>query len=164
MTTTRRPVRPNDQAFLLDVYSSTREQELTLVDWTDDQKRAFCEMQFAAQDTFYHQTYRDTTYEILLVDGQRAGRLYVARWPGEVRIVDIALLPAFRGRGVGSAIIRELQAEAAASGKPLRIHVEQFNPARRLYERLGFKQIQDKGVYLLMEWAAPARQAGDSSP
>ena len=90
--------------------------------------------------------------------GRRAvGRLYVARWTGEIRIVDIALLPEFCNRGIGTTLLRQLQAEAQDAGKPLRIHVERFNPALRLYDRLGFRQIEDKGVYLFLEWrpAAP---------
>jgi ribosomal protein S18 acetylase RimI-like enzyme len=83
---------------------------------------------------------------------QPVERLYVARWTSEICIIDIALLPEFCGRGIGTMFIRELQAEAQSSNRPLRIHVERFNPARRLYERLGFREIEDKGVYLYMEW------------
>jgi ribosomal protein S18 acetylase RimI-like enzyme len=78
--------------------------------------------------------------------------LYVARWEREIRIMDIALLPEDRGAGIGTKLLRELQEEARAAGKSLTIHVERFNPALGLYERLGFQQIEDKGVYLLMEW------------
>jgi GNAT superfamily N-acetyltransferase len=152
---TRRQVRSADRSFLVDVYASTREQELALVDWDEAQKRAFCEMQFSAQDVYYRDHYRNTTHQIVLVDGQQAGRLYVARRPDEIRIMDIALLPEFRGRGVGSALLAELRAEAAATSRPLRIHVERFNPALRLYERLGFVAIADRGVYLFLEWRPP---------
>ena len=55
-------------------------------------------------------------------------------------------------RGIGTTLLHGLQSEAAAAGKPLRLHVERFNPALRLYERLGFQQIEDRGVYLFMEW------------
>ena len=81
------------------------------------------------------------------------GRLYIARWDDEIRIVDIALLPPSLNAGIGTAILRDILAEAAVAQKPVRIHVEQFNPALRLYERLGFAPIEDKGVYLFMEWA-----------
>jgi len=90
------------------------------------------------------------------LDGQRVGRLYVSRWSDEIRIVDIALLPDSCNRGIGTTLLRQLQAEAHASGKPLRIHVERFNPALRLYERLGFREIADRGVYLFMEWSGEA--------
>jgi ribosomal protein S18 acetylase RimI-like enzyme len=87
-----------------------------------------------------------------LIENEPAGRLYVARWQREIRIVDIALLPAFRGRGIGSRLITELLEEGSRKGKNVSIHVETFNPAFRLYQRLGFEVVEDKGVYLLMEW------------
>jgi ribosomal protein S18 acetylase RimI-like enzyme len=90
-------------------------------------------------------------FDVILVDGQPAGRLYVSREDDEIRIVDIALLPEYCNRGIGTTLLKGLQSEAAAAGKPLRIHVERFNPALRLYERLGFRQIDDRGVYLFME-------------
>jgi GNAT superfamily N-acetyltransferase len=147
-----RATTPADQAFLLRVYAGTRSTEMATVAWTDEQKAAFIQMQFDAQSQHFHEHYENTSFDVILLDGQPAGRLYVARWPGEIRIVDIALLPEFCNRGVGTRFLRELQEEARAAGKPLRIHVERFNPALRLYERLGFKQIEDKGVYLFLEW------------
>lgn len=86
----------------------------------------------------------------MLVDGQPAGRLYVARWDEEIRIVDIALLPGRRNGGIGTALLRDLMREAEAAGKPLTIHVERFNPALGLYLRLGFTAVEDKGVHLLL--------------
>jgi GNAT superfamily N-acetyltransferase len=124
---------------------------------TDDepflrQKAAFVEMQFAAQAQYYREHYPNTSFDVIVVDGQQAGRLYVARWTDEIRIVDIVLLPEFCNRGIGTTLLRQLQAEARDGGKPLRIHVERFNPALRLYERLGFRQVEDRGVYLFLEW------------
>ena len=149
-----RPARPEDTPFLLQVYGSVRGGELAATDWTDSQKAQFVEMQFAAQSQYYREHYPDTSFDVIVLDGQPVGRLYVARWSDEIRIVDIALLPAYCNRGLGTTLVRALQAEAAASGKPLRIHVERFNPALRLYERLGFRQTEDKGVYLFLEWLA----------
>ncbi len=154
-TITLRPLAAGDELFLYQVYWHTREAELALVDWTDEQKAAFVQMQFVAQHEYYQQNYRDTSWDIILVDGVPAGRLYVARWGQEIRIVDIALIPAFRNRGMGTALLQSLQDEAAQVHKPLSIHVEQFNPAQHLYERLGFQRIADKGVYWLMEWTPP---------
>jgi GNAT superfamily N-acetyltransferase len=149
---TLRPAIAADEPFLRRLYATTREHELSLVAWTDDQKAAFVDMQFAAQHRHYHEHYHDTTFDIILLDAEPAGRLYVARWASEICIVDIALLPEFCNRGLGTSMIRALQDEARAAAKPLRIHVERFNPALRLYERLGFRQIEDKGVYLFLEW------------
>jgi ribosomal protein S18 acetylase RimI-like enzyme len=148
-----RSVRPDDRAFLLSVYASTREPELaSVVGWDAAQKSAFVRMQFDAQHAYYQEHYAAASFDIILVGGQPAGRLYFERALEEFRIIDIALLPEYCNRGIGTRLLRELQAEAAAAGKPLRIHVERFNSALRLYERLGFRQIEDKGVYLFMEW------------
>ncbi|HEU4389368.1 MAG TPA: GNAT family N-acetyltransferase [Blastocatellia bacterium] len=149
---TLRSITPEDMPFLLEVYSSSRAEELTQTDWDDEQKAAFLKMQFEAQHAYYQENYKGTSFDVILIDGQPAGRLYVARLKDEIRIVDIALLQHWRSRGTGTALIKELFAEASAAGKPLRIHVEKFNPALRLYERLGFKAIADRGVYWFMEW------------
>jgi len=135
----------------LRVYASTREEELRPVDWTADQKEAFVRMQFEAQDAYYREHYHPATFDVVEVDGDPVGRLYVARWADEIRIIDVALLPEHRGRGIGTSVIRALLDEAAASGKRLSIHVEKHNPARRLYERLEFVESVDRGLYVLME-------------
>ena len=122
------------------------------MDWDAAQKAAFLQMQFAAQHAYYQEQYADAAFDVILVGGQPAGRLYIHRRDDEFRIVDIALLPEFCNRGLGTTLLKNLQSETAAAGKTLRIHVERFNPALRLYERLGFRQIEDRGVYLFMEW------------
>jgi ribosomal protein S18 acetylase RimI-like enzyme len=121
------------------------------VPWADAAKEAFLRMQFSAQDAWYHDQMPDASYQVVLVDGEPAGRLYVDRRDGEIRIVDIALLPQHRGRGLGTTLLREILAEADAAGKPVTIHVERFNRALGLYERLGFAQVDDQGVYLLLQ-------------
>ncbi|HEY7770314.1 GNAT family N-acetyltransferase [Longimicrobium sp.] len=151
MNITLRPITEADLPFLLDLYATTREEELKQVPWTPQQKASFVRQQFEAQHAYWQENYQDTTWDIVLADGSAAGRLYVARWPDEIRIVDIALLPEHRGSGIGTGLLRRLMAEGDASGRKLSIHVEIFNPARRLYERLGFTQAGDRGVYLLME-------------
>lgn len=154
---TLRPARDDDEPFLFDVYASTRAEELARVAWEASEKEAFLRMQFAAQHRFYHEQFPTTEFQIIQAGDRPIGRLYVDRRDDEIRIVDIALLPAHRNAGIGSALLRELLAEAAAAGKPVRIHVERFNPALRLYERLGFRQVGDNGVYYLMEWSANGR-------
>jgi len=153
MKISRRPVRPDDESFLCDVYASTRTDELALVDWSDEQKVGFVRQQFDAQTRHYREHYPDATLDVILVDGEPAGRLYVDRWPAEIRVVDIALLPRYRGRGVASVLLREVQEEAAASARTVTIHVERFNRAQRLYARLGFVPVDDAGpVYQLLRW------------
>jgi ribosomal protein S18 acetylase RimI-like enzyme len=147
-----RPITPEDDSFLAGVYASTRADELAVTGWSDEEKAVFCRRQFDAQTAHYRENYPGASFQMIERDDEPVGRLYVARWEKEIRIVDIALLPEFRGRGIGSKLLRELQEEARPAGKSLTIHVERFNPAMRLYERLGFKQVEDKGVYLLMEW------------
>lgn len=147
-----RAATPGDEPFLCQVYATTRSTELSMVAWTEMEKIAFVEMQFRAQTQYYREHYPNTSFDVIVLDEQAVGRLYVSRWPDEIRIVDIALLPDSCNRGIGTTLLRQLQAEARSVGKPLRIHVERFNPALRLYERLGFREIEDKGVYLFMEW------------
>jgi ribosomal protein S18 acetylase RimI-like enzyme len=146
-----RPVEPRDDEFLYRVYAGTRTEELAVVAWDDAQKEAFLRAQFDAQSRWYREHYARATYEIVLVDGVPAGRLYLHRGETEIRIVDIALLPEHRGNGVGSSLLNDVLAEADAAGKRVTIHVERFNPALRLYERLGFSVAEDKGAYLFLE-------------
>jgi GNAT superfamily N-acetyltransferase len=138
---------------LLRVYRSTREEELAMViDWTDEQKDAFVRSQFEAQHAWYRDHYEGAQFDVILVEGAPAGRLYVHRRDRAIRLVDITLLPEFRAGGIGTSLLRGLLAEAEAAGKPVTIHVEVFNPAMRLYERLGFSPIEERGPYRLMEW------------
>lgn len=147
-----RAAQPEDEAFLREVYSSGRREELDQVPWDDEQKDAFLVQQFNAQARHYAEHYSGASFDLIIVDGQRAGRLYVDRWTGELRIVDITLLPEFRRKGIGTHLVRRLLDEAAGDSQRVSIHVEKFNPAIPLYERLGFRAVQDQGVYLLMEW------------
>ena len=149
-----RPITPEDMAFLARVYASSRAEELAPTGWSDEQKEIFCRRQFDAQSAYYSVNYPGASFQVIEREGQPIGRLYVARREKEIRIVDITVLPEFRGAGIGTQLLHELQEEARAAGKSLTIHVERFNRALQLYQRLGFQQIEDKGVYLLMRWSA----------
>lgn len=150
-----RPATAADREFLLSLYANTREEELAQVPWDEGAKAAFLEQQFSAQDHHYRTNYPGATLDVIEVDGERAGRLYVYRGAVEIRIMDIVLAPPFRGKGVGTALLRELMDEAHSSGRSLSIHVEVQNPARSLYERLGFVPAGEHGIYVLMRWAQP---------
>ncbi|MFC5490936.1 GNAT family N-acetyltransferase [Dokdonella soli] len=156
MATALRPTRPEDLGFLQEVYAGTRADELARTPWSAEQKQAFVRMQFDAQHTYYRQQFADAAYEVILLDGVPVGRLYTDRRADEIRILDIALLPEYRNCGIGSRYLRDIQEEAQQAGRAVRIHVEMFNPARRLYDRMGFRPVQEDGVYLLMEWRADA--------
>jgi ribosomal protein S18 acetylase RimI-like enzyme len=145
-----RAITRDDLPFLFRVYASTREEELARVPWTDEQKEAFLRQQFEAQHAWWQEHYTGASFDVVLVAGKPAGRLYVDEWEREIRIVDIALLPEYRGAGLGARLVREVLARGDAAGKAVSIHVERNNPALRLYERLGFRLVEDKGVYLLM--------------
>lgn len=152
-----RPALPADEPFLRAVYASTRADEMAMVPWTPEQKQAFVEMQFRAQDTDYRRNYPEAAFLVIEREGVPIGRLYVDRRPASIHVLDIALLARSCNGGVGTKLLRDLQAEAASLAQPLTIHVERFNPALRLYQRLGFHLLREEGdVYLLMEWRASA--------
>jgi GNAT superfamily N-acetyltransferase len=150
---TLRPAGENDGEFLYRVYASTRVEELALLNWDDTSKEAFLRGQFAAQSAYYQKVFPEASYDVIFVDEMPVGRLYVERGPEAFLIIDIALLPEHRGKGIGTLLVESVLEEARSLGKPVRIHVERQNPARRLYERLGFRQIADQGIYLLLEFA-----------
>jgi len=151
-----RRMADEDMPFLAGLYRSTREDELALTGWEEAQKKTFIDMQFRAQHVHYQKHYPDALWLIIEKAGNAVGRLYLERWSKEHRIIDIALLPEARGRGLGEAILRDLQDEAAGEGKTVSIHVEKVNPAMSLYRRLGYRTIEDKGVYDLLVWTPPA--------
>lgn len=145
-----RPAGEQDRELLCAIYASTRTEELAQTGWPPEQQAEFLRMQFQAQDAHYRKHYPGAELQVILHGGVPAGRLYVDRWAREIRIMDIALLPEHRGQGIGSTLLRELMREATAAGKALSIHVERFNRALALYERLGFRPVEDKGVYYLL--------------
>lgn len=153
-----RPIGQQDQEFLYSVYASTRQQELAVVDWSAEQKEQFLRMQFSAQHKHYQENYTAASFDVILLDSEPIGRLYVDRRDQEIRVIDIALLPEHRGRGIGGRMMQDLLDEAQSNGIPVCIHVERNNPAMHLYQRLGFQVIGDTGVYLLMQWT-PNSQA-----
>ena len=148
-----RPITPEDEDFLYRVYASTREDELAPLDWDDEQKESFLKMQFAAQHKFYTEQFPRAEFQVILLDQEPIGRLYLDHRHDEIRLIDIALLPSHRNCGIGNHILKDILAAGELASLPVRIHVEQFNPALRFYKRLGFRQTGDDGIYYLMEWS-----------
>jgi len=147
-----RPVTPDDERFLLQVYQSSRGDDLRGLGWDEDRISEFLEMQYEAQRRFFEGDYQNASDEVVLLDSKPAGRLMVERREHELRCIDLALLPAYRNRGVGTSIVRNLQTEAAAENKSLRLQVIRFSRAVGLLERLGFIRTSETGTHFQMEW------------
>lgn len=153
-----RPATPEDDPFLLSVYMSTRADELAQVQWQPGQQEAFVKWQFEMQRREYDARFADAEYDVIEIDGQLAGRIWIGRNETEIRLLDIALLPEFQNRGAGTVLVNQLIDEARAATKRLRHMVFVLNnDAHRFYERLGFVEIEDFGGYKHMEWT-PGRE------
>jgi ribosomal protein S18 acetylase RimI-like enzyme len=149
-----RPEVAEDEEFLARLYATTRDFELDLLPWGPEQKSAFLQSQFSLQRQHYRRHYPNAAFLIIESNGAQIGRMYVDRSESDILLMDIALMPRFRGKGLGGQLMAELLAEAGAAHKAVRIHVERNNPALHLYERLRFRVIEDKGVHYMMEWRA----------
>lgn len=150
---TVRPVSAGDDEFLLAVYTSTRADELAQVVWEPGQKEAFVRWQFELQRKEYELRYPNARYDVVLVNNEPAGRIWVGEDDTQIRLLDIGLLQKFQNRGVGTVLLKRLIFEANQALKPLRHMVFMLNNnAHRFYERLGFVEIEDVGGYKHMEW------------
>jgi ribosomal protein S18 acetylase RimI-like enzyme len=156
-----RPVSPADDAFLFELYAATR-PDIAALGLGGPQRDMLLRVQWMAQRQGYQSRYPHGEHQLVLMEGHPAGRLWLAREPEELRVVDVSLLPSHRGMGVGTELLRALQQEATAAGKPLRLSVARDNPARRLYARLGFTPLAgaEAGAepYLALEWRPGARE------
>lgn len=151
-----RPIEPRDNEFLRELYRNVRDAELEITGWTESAKRAFTDGQFDHQDRWYRSEYPGAQLLVIEEQGEPVGRLYSCELEGELRLMDIALVPARRGSGLGTAIIRWLQELAASKGRPITLYVEPCGPAQRLYERLGFTVETKEHFHLRMRWAPAA--------
>ena len=153
---TLRPSEKHDLDFLYGVYAASRAAEMALLtDWSEAQKEAFLRAQFQAQQTHYHSHYPGARFDVIVADGADVGRLYVAPMSGELRLMDIALLPQHRNRGIGRALVQDVLDEASRQGLRVSLHVEAENPAKRLYARLDFVEVGEDSIYKRMEWVPP---------
>lgn len=148
---------PEDESFLFDVYARGRAEELQATGWDEATRQAFLQSQFQAQRRGYRAMFPGGEFQIILRGGERAGRLVVHHAPDEIRLVDIALLPAHQNQGLGARLVGALIAEAEESRRPLRVSV--FKPSRAavFYRRLGFVKTGEAGPYDLWDWRPPDR-------
>lgn len=151
MQITLRIVQTKDLEFLKKVYRSTRENELNKTGWNESEKIKFIDFQFNAQHAHYSNAYKGAEFNIIEHNKEDIGRLYIWETETQIRIMDIALLPEHTGKGIGTRILKNLIEKSEGESKKLNIHVEHNNPALRLYKRLGFKKMDDTGIYFFME-------------
>jgi ribosomal protein S18 acetylase RimI-like enzyme len=140
-----------DKDFLYGLYASTRTEEMKLTGWDNVQVELFLRFQFDAQLNHYLSNYKKATFEIILINGKDAGRLYLNQEENEIRIIDISLLPEYRGKGIGSKIMKRIFNNGERLKKPVRLSVFMNNPAQRLYKRLGFEKVSEEPPYIQME-------------
>lgn len=161
---TLRPLAPTDEAWLRELYASTRSAEMAAVPWPEAAKRSFLDQQFALQRAHFEQHYSEASFLAILAPETHSpiGRYYVLESGPEHLVVDIALFPRWQNRGIGSTLIRQSQTRAADSGAAMGLHVLKHNPsALRLYQRLGFVVVSDEGMHWRMRWRpSTASQAG----
>jgi ribosomal protein S18 acetylase RimI-like enzyme len=151
-----RPVESGDGDFLHALYASVREQELAAAGWSPAEGRTFLAQQFECQHRYYSQHFADAEFLLLLHSHGRIGRLYWHAAAASATLMDISLVPEWRGRGrgLGTALMRRVTEHADACGRSIGLHVEPANPARRLYERFAFEAMAENGVYVKMRRAA----------
>lgn len=164
---TLRPLEDRDGDLLFRLFAAARPDLLAAIaGWSAAERDTLLRMQFDARETQYARDYPDARVDVIVSGGEPIGGLYVALRPGELQIVDVTLLPEHRNRGIGRALLEDLLAEAGRSGRRVSLHVERSNPARRLYERLGFVAGDEHGLHTFMQWsqaAAAAEQAREVS-
>jgi ribosomal protein S18 acetylase RimI-like enzyme len=150
-----RPVTDADRQFALEVYASTREMELSFVPWDDAVKRAFIEQQYDAQTAYYESQFPIARHDVieLTASGERVGRVYVDRSEERISILDVVVLPAYRCRGIGSAVVGSLVDEARSSGHAVQVYVETFNPSQNFFTSRGFTVTETVGINLKLVWS-----------
>lgn len=149
---TFKAISDEDMAFLTELYRSTRWEEVSQAPWNDQQRIDFLNQQFNAQHTHYNLHYPNAEKLLIIKNNETIGRIYIDRDDSSICLIDVALLPANKGNGIGTQLLKELLLEAQSTQKKVVIHVENFNPAYNWYKKHGFKQVEDKGVYQYMEW------------
>lgn len=153
-----RPVVESDQPLLLALYASTRQAELELVPWSQEQKAAFVQMQFTAQSQHYVVHYPQSEHLVVLWAGAPVGRIWVDRAPEKIHVLDFTLLAAYQQQGIGTTVLTGLIDEGARTGRPISIYLDLWSPAVSLFERLGFAKVSDHGHQILVQWSPASVQ------
>jgi len=141
-----RAATPEDTAFLLEVFTSTRDEFRLLIP-DEDQLAALMSMQFNLQRRQYQESYPHGQDHIILKDGQPVGRILTNESERTITLVDIALLPEHRNEGIGGQLLDDLLKRTAEAKKTVTLHVQKANRARNLYERLGFRKVGEDSMY-----------------
>lgn len=152
-----RPAGPDDADINFLIYADSRARELSYTGWNAEQAEIFLRHQFTAQNNHYWHYYPDSTLELILWDGKPVGRRWLVRTSKEIRILDLVVMTAVRRQGIGTSILRDLQAEGGRTVTPVLVHVEVNNPDLGLFQRLGFEAKEEKGPQLLMQWEPGVR-------
>jgi len=147
-----RPEQAGDEPFVYRLFAQTRAAQVAQLPLGPAQREAFLRQQFQLQAAHYRSCFPAASFCVVELNGSPIGRLYVDRSGQDIRVIDVTLMPEYRNHGIGRGLLQRVLSEATTTGQPVRLHVERWNPALRLYQRLGFREIQDKTVYLEMEW------------
>lgn len=153
---TLRPVIEDDRDFLIRAYEASREIELGMTDWSGEQRRSFAELQFDAQVLHYSDVYPDASHQVILLERENIGRLYLDRGELQIAILDITIIPEYRRRGVATHIVRGILEEARTTERSVRVYVEVFNPAQEFFKGLGFDAVEIDGINVRFEWRGKA--------
>jgi ribosomal protein S18 acetylase RimI-like enzyme len=148
------PIAQTDEPFLFALYADTRQEELAVVSWSDEQKDAFLKMQFQAQHLHYTTKFPLASLQILRLDNQPIGRLYIAEFDDEIRILDLTITPDFRNKKIGSLLLGEIVQDAQTKDKSIQIYLENYNPAQNLFLRFGFEVVAEEGLYQIWNKSA----------
>ncbi|BDU71956.1 GNAT family N-acetyltransferase [Mesoterricola silvestris] len=145
-----RPCGPADAEFLFQVFYHTRAEEFAPAGWDEARLTGFLRDQSQLQERHYHAAHPEAAFEVVEVDGVPAGRQYLDRTGPVFQLIDIALLPAHRGQGIGGELLERILREADGLGRTVALHVEPDNPARLWYRRLGFREGGQVGIHVSM--------------
>ena len=151
---TLRPTRADDQEFLYRLFYSVHTEKLRLVPLGEEEKTKLVELMYQGFTRHYSSLAPVSDDRLILLNNESIGRMILLQTREEIRLADLAILPEYRKRGIGSALIGQVQTESMMSKRPVRLQVAQFDRALGLYRRLGFYKTDVEGPYIHLEWLA----------